>query len=473
MQKYSIYLAGEFVESDDELIVSSPFQNKPFAKTYNASYDQLNLAIEKALRLRDELRKIPSHKRYEILLFISNEIKSNLKHLAEVLCTESAKPIKYATAEVERAAQTFLIAAEEAKRLPREYIDLEWSKAGEKKEGLVKYFPAGIVAGISPFNFPLNLAVHKIAPAIAGGCPIILKPASATPLSTLELAKIIDKTDLPKGAVSILPMTRETGNHLVTDDRIKILSFTGSTEVGWQMKKDAGKKKVILELGGNAAVIITESADIEDALKKCLISGFAYSGQICIHAQRIFVHESLFDEFVKRYRLLVEKLKYADPLDSSCDVSVMIDQKNADRVEEWVQQAIDGGAMLISGGKKEGSFYHPTILTGTGAEMKVVCEEVFGPVVVIEKYVTYEAALKMVNDSKFGLQAGVFTNDIKQMDQAFDQLDVGGVIINDVPTLRLDHMPYGGVKESGSGREGVKYAIMDMMEPRVLVKPFF
>lgn len=470
MNEYLFYLAGKFTKSDNPLEVINPYTGKVFAVTYNASAEQLEEAIVKGLAVREELKHLPSYKRFEVLRYISEQVILKRKHLAEVLCLESAKPIKYALAEVERAAQTFLVAAEEAKRLPKEYLDLDWTPAGAKKEGLVKYFPVGLVAGISPFNFPLNLAVHKIAPAIAAGCPIILKPASPTPLSTLELAKIIDEADLPKGAVSILPMTRETGNRMVTDERFGLLSFTGSPSVGWKMKKDAGKKKVILELGGNAAVIVTDSADIEDAVKKCVVGGFAYSGQICIHAQRIFVQAGVYKEFLKNFKSAVEALKYADPLDASCDVSDMIDQKNADRVEEWVNEAVREGAEIITGGKKRNAFYAPTILSKTNTSMKVSAEEVFGPVVAIEKFNIFPEAIALVNDTRFGLQAGVFTNKIAEMDQAFDQIEVGGVTINDVPTFRADHMPYGGVKDSGLGREGVKYAILDMMEPKILVK---
>ena len=326
------------------------------------------------------------------------------------------------------------------------------------------------MAGIAPFNFPMNLAVHKIAPAIAAGCPIVLKPASSTPLSCLALAQIIDKTDLPKGAVSILPMDRTNGNKLVTDPRYKLLSFTGSPVVGWKMKEQCGEKKIVLELGGNAGVIVAESANLDQALPGCLMGGFSYSGQICIHAQRYYVHESKFDNFMARMKLGAEKLKVGDPCKEDTRFGAMIDEKNAIRVETWVKEALDMGAELVTGGSRKGTFYAPTILTKVPKEAKVVEEEVFGPVVVIESFSEFSEAIAAVNYGKFGLQAGVYTESISELNQAFDQLEVGGVVHNSVPTFRVDHMPYGGVKQSGLGREGVKYAMADMLEPRILVQ---
>jgi glyceraldehyde-3-phosphate dehydrogenase (NADP+) len=326
------------------------------------------------------------------------------------------------------------------------------------------------VAGISPFNFPLNLAVHKIAPAIASGCPIILKPSSSTPLSTLALARIIHRTALPAGAVSVLPMDRKTGNRLVTDDRFQLLTFTGSPEVGWKMKAQAGKKKVLLELGGNAGVIVSDSADLDLAIARCLVGGFAYSGQVCIHAQRIYVQADIFEAFASRFVEGAEKIRKGDPLDPETEISSMIDEENARRVEEWVAEATEGGAKVLTGGRRMGSYYPPTVLSKTRPEMKVCSLEVFGPVITLEPYQDFPEALAHINDSRYGLQAGVFTNRLDEMNAAFHELEVGGVIINDVPTFRVDHMPYGGIKDSGLGREGIRYAMTDMMEPRILVK---
>ncbi len=471
METYKIYCGGEFITTNESLSVINPYTNEVFAQTFLANESTLEIAINLALSAKEKMKELPSYKKAEALNYIASEIKTNRQRLAEVLSKESAKPIKYALSEIDRAAQTFFVAAEESKRLPKEYISLDWTPNGEKREGFVNYFPIGIVAGIAPFNFPLNLAVHKIAPAIAAGCPIILKPASSTPLSTLELAKIIDKTDLPKGAVSILPMTRQTGNLLITDSRINLLSFTGSPEVGWPMKAQSGKKKVVLELGGNAGVIITESGLNENTITKCVMGAFAYSGQICIHAQRIFVHEKVYNAFIKEFIQKTSALKFGNPLLSETDISDMIDEANAQRVESWIMEAVTKGAKLLHGGKRTGKYIEPTILTNCNNDMKIYCEEAFGPTVCVETYNgNVTEAVKKVNDSKFGLQCGVFTYDISELDYCFKNLEVGGVIHNDVPTLRFDHMPYGGVKESGLGREGVKYAILDMLEPKILVK---
>ncbi len=468
---YPYFLAGEFKVSSEKLPVFDKYENIVFAETYLADEASLNTAIVKGLEAIEVMKNLSSLQKYEILFDIYSKINLNRIQLAELLSRESAKPIRYATTEIDRAAQTFLIAAEECKRLPREYMSLDWTENGRNKEGIVQFFPIGLVAGISPFNFPLNLAVHKIAPAIAAGCPIILKPASSTPLSTLALAEIIAQTTLPKGALSILPMKRNVGNLLVTDNRIKLLSFTGSPEIGWEMKKNCGKKKVVLELGGNAGVIVSESANIDDAIRKSIIGAFAYSGQICIHAQRFFIHETLFEKFRKGITQLTKQLKFGNPLKPETEISDMIDEENAIRVTTWIEEAKSAGAKLLCGGTRTGKFVEPSILTNCNNSMKVYSEEVFGPVICIEKYSgTIDNAINLVNDSRFGLQCGVFTNDVSELDKCFKKLDVGGVIHNDVPTLRFDQMPYGGVKESGIGREGVKYAILDMLEPKILVK---
>lgn len=470
MEKYPFYLAGKFEETSSRIEVINPYTLKPFADVSVAGKAEIEKAIEAGLKAEETTKNLPSHLKFEVLRYISDRLTGERKRLATILSMESGKPIRYALGEIDRSAQTFLVAAEESKRLPREYFSVDWTLAGAGKEGLVRYFPIGLVAGIAPFNFPLNLAVHKLAPAMAAGNPIILKPARSTPLSVLELAKIIDVTDYPKGAVSVLVTDREAGNMLVTDDRIKMLSFTGSPEVGWKMKCKAGRKKVLLELGGNAGVIVTRSADLKKAAGKILTGSFAYSGQICIHVQRIFVQESLFSDFVSDFTERVKNLKSGDPLDPATDISVMIDEENAIRVENWVDEAVASGAEILCGGHRRGGFFEPTVITRTKPDMKICSCEIFGPVVTIEPFPDFEQALAKVNNSQYGLQAGVFTNEIGEMNHAFNVLRVGGVIINDVPTFRVDHMPYGGIKNSGFGREGVKYSIAEMMEPRLLVK---
>jgi glyceraldehyde-3-phosphate dehydrogenase (NADP+) len=470
MDIYPLYLAGEFRKSAVTLDVRNPYNQELIAQTYLADPPLLESAIQQALAAQKQLRDMPGYARHEILLQIADEITVRKQWFTQLLVQESGKPWKYASAEIDRSVQTFRVAAEESLRLPREYISIDWTPAGAHKEGLVRYFPVGLVAGISPFNFPLNLAVHKLAPALAAGCPIILKPSSSTPLSTLELSRVFENTGLIRGSVSILPMSRETGNLLVTDPRIRLLSFTGSPEVGWKMKQQAGKKKVLLELGGNAGVIVTKSCQIDEAVAKCLTGAFSYSGQVCIHAQRIYVEQSVFDYFSRLFTDAVKTLRSGDPMDKKTDISVMIDEENARRVEEWIKEAVAAGATLLAGGGRQEAFVEPTVLTNTSPDMKVCAMEVFGPVVTLESYRDFEEAVGKVNQGNYGLQAGVFTNNIDEMNQAFRELETGGVIINDVPTFRVDHMPYGGIKDSGSGREGVPYAIREMMEPRILVK---
>lgn len=470
MNTYKLYLAGRFVETGTKLDVINPWTNEPFATTFLAGSPEIEQAITAGLEAEAAMKSLPSYRKFEILRHISDRLLQDKNRLATLLSMESGKPIRYALGEIDRSAQTFLVAAEESKRLPREAISLDWAPAGKGKEGWIRYFPIGLIAGISPFNFPLNLAVHKIAPALAAGNPIILKPARSTPLSVLELAKIIDETGLPAGACSILVTGREAGNQLVTDERIKMITFTGSPEVGWEMKRKAGKKRVVLELGGNAGVIVTRTADMDSAVDKILVGSFSYSGQVCIHVQRIFVHRSLFDSFSVRFIERVKGLRMGDPLDPATEVSVMIDEEDAVRVENWINEAVSGGARILCGGRRNGGMVEPTVITHTRPGMKVCSAEIFGPVVTLEPYGDFTDAVAEVNNSRYGLQAGIFTNEISEMDTAFEKLEVGGVIINDVPTFRVDHMPYGGVKDSGYGREGVSYAIREMMEPRLLVK---
>jgi len=470
MDDYKIYVGGEFRTTATSLPVINPYNGKTFAHTWLAGNSELEDAIRAGLESEPKMEALSVYERYDILHNISETLKADRERFSRVLSQESGKPMRYSLGELARAAQTFQVAAEESKRLPGEYISIDWTEAGKGKEGWVRYFPVGLMAGIAPFNFPLNLAVHKIAPAIAAGNPVIIKPARATPLSVLGLAKIIDRTSLPKGAVSILPMDRVTGNQLVTDPHIKMLSFTGSPAVGWKMKQKAGKKKVLLELGGNAGVIVSDTADIDQAVNKCVVGGYAYSGQVCIHVQRIYVHEKIFDDFASGFVERVKNLKFGDPLDQETEISVMIDEENAQRVQEWVNESVEQGARVLLGGGKRDTYFEPTVLTETNSGMKVCSLEIFGPVVTLEKFRDFKEAVDLINDSRYGLQAGVFTNRLDEMNFAFRHLKVGGVILNDIPTFRVDHMPYGGIKDSGFGREGVKYSIREMMEPRLLVK---
>lgn len=471
MKNYPLIIDGQEVTTSEVLTVKNPFDGSVVGTTYLAGKDELERAIRAAQKARKQLWELPTHVRAAALEQISDELHERREELGLLLAQECAKPLKYALGEIDRAVQTFKAASEEAKRLPNEVLQLDTTKAGEGREGIVKYFPVGLVAGIAPFNFPMNLVAHKLAPAIAAGCPIVLKPASSTPLSSLELARIIEKTALPKGSVTVLPMDRETGNQLVTDERFALLSFTGSPAVGWKMKEQAGKKKVVLELGGNAGVIISQGTDLDKALPRLLVGAFAYSGQVCIHAQRFYVHRSLFKDFCEKMKAGAEALKWGSPAESDTDITAMIDTKNTERIAEWLDEAKQAGAEVISGGSAKDGVFAPTILTHVKKDMRVCAEEVFGPVITVEPFDAYEEALEMLNDTKFGLQAGVYTDSLSEMNLAFEKIECGGVIVNDVPTFRVDHMPYGGIKESGLGREGLKYAILDMMEPRILVKP--
>lgn len=471
MEKYKAYICGAFEESDSCVEVKNSYNGETIAGYFTANEEMVNRAIELSVKACEEFRHFPAWQRSESLLKIASELEARKTEFATIIALEAAKPLRYALAETERAIQTFLVAAEECKRFPGEVLQLDWTKQGGGKEGILKYFPVGLVAGISPFNFPLNLAVHKIAPAFAAGCPIVLKPASSTPLSTLKLAEIIQSTLFASG-FAVLPSSRSTGSLLVRDERIKLLSFTGSPEVGWMMKSQAGKKKVVLELGGNAALIISSISDMDELIRKCLAGGFAYSGQVCIHTQRIFVRRKLYDDFCHAYIKGINALRYGHPLDSETDISSMIDEANAVRVEQWVNEALEGGSGLLAGGQRDKAVYQATLLTNTQKEMRVNRCEVFGPVVTVEPFDDFKEAVQRLNEGDFGLQAGVYTDSLREMNYAFQNIETGGIIINDQPSFRVDHMPYGGIKDSGLGREGVKYAMHDMLEPRLLVKPF-
>lgn len=471
--EYPISIAGKEIRTAYAHHVHEPWSGQTCGTTWLADEKTYESAVESALSAQRALATMPAYEKTTLLLRVADELASRRQELALILSRESAKPLRYSLAEVNRATQVFRIAAEECRRLPAEILQMDWTPAGNGREGIVRHFPIGPVAGISPFNYPLNLAVHKVAPALAAGCPIVLKPASSTPLSSLELSLIVDRAGFPPGSLTVLPMSRQMGDRLVTDDRFKLLSFTGSPEVGWAIKAKAGRKKVVLELGGNAGVIVSESADLKMALPRCISGAFAYSGQICIHAQRFFVHRSHLDAFVSGMAEGAARLVVGDPTDPTTEISVMIDESNTTRIDRWIKEAVAYGAQVVVGGTvKEGAML-PTILTHVPHHTQICSKEAFGPVITIEAFDSFDTAIARVNDSLFGLQAGVFTDSITEMDCAFAALEVGGVIINDVPTFRVDHMPYGGIKDSGLGREGVRYAMADMLEPRILVKNRF
>ena len=426
--------------------------------------DLLNTLISSC----DELEKQTGHQRSLVLKNISAGLSSSKNEIAALISKEAKKPVKYALQEVTRSIHVFEIAAEETKRQPREYIDLDWT-SGTAKQGLVKHFPIGPILGITPFNFPLNLVAHKVAPAIAAGCPIVIKPSPKTPLVARKLIEIVNGSGVVANSVQCIEMSNESVQEWVADDRFAMVSFTGSAEVGWYLKSIAGKKKVMLELGGNAGAIITPTADIMQAAKRCTTGGYAYSGQVCIHTQRIYVHDGCFDHFVEQLSTNISHLKLGKLMDPSTDFGEMISEEAAERVEKWIDEAIKQGAVLLTGGKRQGNLIEPTLLTNTQATMNVVCEEIFGPVVILERYTQFSEAIAAINNTRYGLQAGIFTDSHQEIQDAFHQLKVGAVIVNDVPTYRADHMPYGGIKDSGFGREGIKYSIQELTESRLLV----
>ena len=463
-----IYLAGEFVERGSPLEVRNPASGDLVATTWQAGPAELEHATVAAVDAFEQTRRLATFERRDALAHIADRIASEADDLATLLMQESGKPIRDARGEVSRASLTFRTAAEEALRINGEWLPLDWMPANRGRMGIVRRYPIGPIAGINPFNFPLNLAAHKVAPAIAAGCTIVLKPPSKDPLIMLRIAQYVDETNLPKGAVSVLPMDRQTGDLMVADDRFKLLSFTGSPSVGWRMKDNAGKKKVVLELGGNAGAIVDETADLEWTVNRLAFGAFAYSGQVCISVQRVYVVQSVFEEVKRLFIEKVGSVRMGDPADPATDLGPMVDRAAVTRTHEWVSEAIDRGATALTGGKPDGAFYPPTILIDVPKDARVCGEEVFAPVVNLFPVPDFQAAVDQINDSKFGLQCGVFTNDLERTLVAHDELNVGGVIVNDVPTWRTDPMPYGGVKDSGIGREGLRWSIEDMTEPRLL-----
>ncbi|MCC6314494.1 MAG: aldehyde dehydrogenase family protein [Thermomicrobiales bacterium] len=464
-----IYLAGEWVESDRPLDVINPYDGSVIATTFNATPDQVEQAIVAAERAYQTLRTMPTFERVNLLEALADQLRRRRDEMARTIALEAGKPIRDAEVETDRGVFTLQIAAEEARRIDGEVMPLDLLPSSKGRFGIVRRFPIGPIAGISPFNFPLNLALHKIAPALASGNSIVLKPPSLDPLTMLLFAEMCDAAGVPKGAVSVLPMSREAGNALVEDDRFKLLSFTGSPAVGWEMKSQAGKKKVVLELGGNAGVIIDADADIDYAVGRVRTGAFAYAGQVCISVQRVFIHESVYDRFRDALVAATEQIVMGDPLDRATDLGPMIDDKAASRSQQWIDAAVAEGARVLTGGKAEGRFFQPTVIENAKPESFVCSREAFAPLVTLFPVKSFGEAVAKVNDSEFGLQAGVFTNNLEHGLYAWETIEAGGVIINDIPTYRIDHMPYGGVKDSGLSREGLRYAIEDMTEPRLMV----
>lgn len=466
---YPLYLNNEAVQPNTDLEVTDKYTNEVAFRTALATPDVIEEAIAGAVAATEPMAAMASYERQNVLQHCVDRFKERFDELAYSLCVEAGKPIKDAEGETTRLIDTFRIAAEESVRNYGEVQPLDISARAKGYMGMWKRVPIGPCSFISPFNFPLNLAAHKIAPAIAVGCPFVMKPASKTPLGAIIMGEILAETNLPKGAFSILPASRDGADLFTTDERLKLLSFTGSPGVGWDLKAKAGKKKVVLELGGNAAVIVDHDADLDDALERVVFGAFYQSGQSCIGVQRIIIHEKIYDTFKDMLVTKTKSLISGDPKERETFIGPMISEGEASRLHGWIESAVAGGATLLCGGNRKGNMLEATLLENVDTSADAYREEAFGPLALLSKFSDFGAALDEVNDSKFGLQAGIFTRDLFKTLDAWDHLDVGGVVINDVPSYRVDNMPYGGVKDSGLGREGIRFAMEDMTEIRNLV----
>ncbi len=466
---YPYYLANRPESPNQDLEVLDKYSGELATRVAMADEAAIDQAIAAAVMAAEPMARMAAYERQAVLMHCVSRFAERAEELAEALCIEAGKPIRDSRGEVTRLIDTFRVAAEESVRITGEVMPLDISPRARGYTGMWKRVPIGPCSFIAPFNFPLNLAAHKVAPALAVGCPFILKPASLTPIGALVIGEVLAETDLPEGAFSVLPCRREGARLFSEDDRLKLLSFTGSPGVGWDLKARAGKKPVVLELGGNAAVVVDEDADLDDAVERIVFGAFYQSGQSCIGVQRIIAHEAIYESLRGR---LVEKtaaLVMGNPRDEETFIGPMISLAEAERLEGWIESAVANGAKLLCGGRREGSMLAATLLEGVPASEDVVCREAFGPVAVLSRFTDFDDALAAVNDSVFGLQAGIFTRDLYKMQKAWDTLEVGGVVIGDVPSWRVDHMPYGGVKESGLGREGIRFAMKDMSEVRLLV----
>lgn len=471
-QEQKFLVGKEWRSSPETEPNRNPYTGKVIVDVCQAQAQDMEDAIISAIEAYEQTKKLPSYKRADILLDIAARIKKERKEIALMMAEESGKPISQSLVEVDRSVLTFTIAAEEAKRLYGETIPLDLAAHSERRWSLTRRFPIGPVSGISPYNFPLNLIAHKIAPCFAAGNTMVLKPPPQAPLTGLRLARIVLDAGVPPGTFNVLPCKIGVAEQLATDERFKMLSFTGSPKVGWELKSKAGKKKVLLELGGNAGVIVDRTANLDFAVKRIAFGAYANAGQICIKVQRMFVHEDIYDDYLLRFKEAIKELITGDPMEDETVVGPLIDKAAADRVESWIEEAKAGGATVLHGGKRKGRSIEPTLISNTMPDMKIYCEEIFGPVATIHRYRDIQEAIDGVNDSEFGLQAGIFSNDFRNIFYAYDQIDVGGLIVNDYPTYRIDNMPYGGVKNSGIGREGVRYATEAMTEVKLMVLNF-
>lgn len=468
-QDFPYYLANEPVAANKDMAVTDKFTGEVAYRVAVANAVAIDKGIAATVAATQPMREMPPYERQAVLNHCVKRFTERFDELANTLCVEAGKPINDSRGEVSRLIDTFRVAAEESVRISGEVMNLEIAPRAKGYRGMFKKVPIGPCSFISPFNFPLNLAAHKIAPAIAVGCPFVLKPASRTPIGALIIGEILAETNLPKGAFSILPCQREGADLFTTDERLKLLSFTGSPSVGWDLKARAGKKKVVLELGGNAACIVDAGTDLEDATKRLVFGAFYQSGQSCIGVQRIMIHDSIYEDLRERLVSATKSLIAGDPKNEKTFIGPMISETEATRLDRWIQSAVKAGGKILCGGKRSGAMLEATLLEEVPKDQSLCTEEAFGPVAILSRFTSFEKALEEVNDSVFGLQAGIFTRDIYKIQKAWDELEVGGVVIGDVPSWRVDNMPYGGVKDSGIGREGIRFAMEDMMEIRNLI----
>jgi acyl-CoA reductase-like NAD-dependent aldehyde dehydrogenase len=466
--EFGCLVRGKWLMTGSAVQVRSPYNDELVAIVHRAGAPEIADAIAAAVESFQVTRRLPSWKRADVLEKISAGIAARREEFARTIALEAGKPIKTARPEVDRAVFTFKVAAEESKRIYGEIVPLDWLPGTEGRVAHIQRVPLGPVTGIAPFNFPLNLVAHKIAPALAAGDPIILRPASQTPVSALKLAELILAAGWPDGAIAIVPSATQDAAPLVEDERIRMLTFTGSPAVGWGLKNRAGRKRVTLELGGNAGVIVHSDADVAYAAERVTWGGFSYAGQSCISVQRVYVHDAIYESFRDQLVTRVRALQVGNPLDETTDVGPVIDRGAAERVESWVNEARAAGARVLAGGERDGNLWQPTVLESIGPELRVSCQEVFAPLVGLYRYSDVAEAIRAVDQSDFGLQAGIFSNDWNVIQTAFREIEVGGLMVNDVSTFRIDHMPYGGVKQSGFGREGLRYAIEEMTELKLL-----
>ena len=472
-REHRLFVGGKWVKDKETMPVIDKYTGETIGAVPVASRETVDRAIGAAREAFPGWSRTPAHRRFRILEKASNLLAKHQEEIAATICREAGKAWKYSVGEVARAVETFQFSAEEAKRLHGETVPMDASTAEEGRMGFYLRCPVGVVAAITPFNFPLNLVAHKVGPALAAGNTLVLKPASTTPLTAIRLAEILEESGIPAGVVNVVVGSGGTvGDWITTDPRVAKISFTGSPPVGEAIIRKAGLKKVTMELGNNSGTIIEPDADLDAAVPRCAVSAFANSGQVCISLQRLYVHKSVAKEFTARFVDATSKLKVGNPLEKDCDVGPMIDEGEAKRAEAWIREAVAEGAKILIGGKREGRVLYPTVLVDVRPDMKVMCQEAFAPLVCLYEYEKFEDAVRMVDDSPYGLQAGVYTNDIRKALYAVDRINAGGVMINDTSIFRVDHMPYGGNKMSGLGREGVRFAVEEMTNIKmVVIKP--